>query len=252
MTGKPGVVRALAAGLRAIEAFQAADRRLTLTEVAGRAGVTRAAARRYLHTLCALGYAKHDGKRFFLMPRVLKLGYAFISATPLPNLAQPLLEQVGAQTGEVVALSVLEGAEVVFLARSTPRRALATLTGVGGRLPAFNSASGRVMLAATTDREIERLMRRAGRSRRSTLKTKTAPPEILREIRRARRLGYAVNDEERELGVRSVAVPVLTPKGSVVAAISLSSRSAAMSLKEMTDEAVPLLQHTSRSLGELL
>lgn len=241
-------VQALANGLRAIESFEPADRRLTLSEVAARAGLTRAAARRYLHTLCALGYAEHDGKHFHLTPRVMKLGYAFMSATPLPNLAQPLLEQVGAQTGEVVALAVLDGPDVVVLARSTPRRTIPTLTGIGGRLSAFHSSSGRVLLVAKQDNEIERLLRRAGRPKRLTAKTKTSYQDILREIRRAGRVGYAINNEEMEVGVRSIAVPVLTAKGAAVAAISLSSRSSEMSLAKMVEEALPILQAASRSL----
>lgn len=241
-------VRALANGLRAIESFQSGDRSLTLSEVAVRAGLTRAAARRYLHTLCKLGYAGHDGKHFHLTPRVMRLGYAFMSTTPLPNLAQPLLEWVGARTGEVVALEVLDGPEVVVLAQSAPRRRIRALTGIGGRLPAFHSASGRVLLAAKSEDEIEKLLRRAGRPKRLTAKTRAFPQEILQEIRRARRAGYALNDEETDLGVRSIAVPVLTAKGTVAAAISLSTREDGMSLKRMVDEALPLLQAAGRSL----
>jgi IclR family pca regulon transcriptional regulator len=242
-------VRALANGLRAIESFQSGDRCLTLTDVAVRAGLTRAAARRYLHTLCRLGYARHDGKRFSLTPRVMKLGYAFMSATPLPTLAQPLLEWVGAQTGEVVALGVLDGPEVVVLAQSAPRRTLLALTGIGGRLPAFHSASGRVLLAAKRESEIEKLLRRAGRPKRLTAKTRTSCQDILQEIRRARRDGYALNDEETDLGVHSIAVPVLTAKGAAVAAISLSTRESSMPLERMVEEALPLLQTASRSLA---
>lgn len=241
-------VRALANGLRAIESFQSGDRFLTLSQVAARAGLTRAAARRYLHTLCKLGYAAHDGKHFHLTPRVMKLGYAFMSTTPLPNLAQPLLEWVGARTGEVIALEVLDGPEVVVLAQSAPRRTIRALTGIGGRLPAFHSASGRVLLAARAEGEIEKLLRRAGRPKRLTARTRTAQHDILQEIRRARRDGYALNDEETDLGVRSIAVPVLTSKGAVVAAISLSSREDGMPLKRMVDEGLPLLQSASRSL----
>jgi IclR family transcriptional regulator, pca regulon regulatory protein len=246
------LVQALANGLRSIEAFESADRRLTLSEVATRAGLTRAAARRYLHTLCALGYAAHDGKYFHLTPRVLKLGYAFITAAPLPNLAQPILEQVGAQTGEVVALSVLDGPDVVFLARSTPRLAASAVNGVGGRLSAFHASSGRVLLAAKPDAQIERLLRKAVPFKRLTPKTKTSPQDILREIRRARRTGYAINDEETEVRVRSVAVPVLTARGNVAGSISLSSRTTEMSLKQMLDDAMPLLRSAAASLAGLL
>lgn len=245
-------VRALANGLRAIESFQSAGSRLTLSEVAARAGLTRAAARRYLHTLCTLGYAEHDGKHFHLTPRVMKLGYAFMSAMPLPSLAQPLLEQVGALTGEVVALAVLDGPDVVVLARSTPRRTIPMLTGIGGRFSAFHSASGRVLLVTMRDNEIKKLLKKAGQPKRRTVKTNTSHQDILREIRRAGRMGYAINNEETEVGVRSIAVPVLTAKGATIAAISLSSRSSEMSLAKMVEEALPILQVSSRALTEQL
>jgi IclR family pca regulon transcriptional regulator len=245
-------VRAFADGLRAIEAFESVERRLTLSEVAARAGLTRAAARRYLHTLCALGYGAREGRYFSLTPRVMKLGYAFMSATSLPSLAQPLLEQVGAQTGEVVALAILDGPEVVFLARSTPRKTIPSLTGIGGRLSAFYSSSGRVLLAAERDSKIERLMRELDRPKRLTAKKKASYQDSLREIRRARRVGYAINNEETELGLVSIAVPVLTPRGAAVAAISLSSRASEMSLSRMGGEALSFLQAASRSLTEQL
>lgn len=248
-------VEALASGLRAIEAFETGGRNMTLSEVAKRAGLARATARRYLHTLCALGYAEHDGKYFRLTPRVLKLGYVFISTAPLPKLAQPILEHVGSATGRPAFLGVLDGLDVVFLAvhvtGSTPRPAPA-LVNVGGRLPALSSASGRVLLAARTDAEIERLIRKARAPRRVTLQTKTQAGELLQEIRRVRTAGYATADKEVDLATRSIAVPVVASTGAVVAAMSIVFPSRGAPMQRLVDEWLPVLRSASTSLGSLV
>lgn len=248
-------VAALANGLRAIEAFETGTRNMTLSEVAERASLSRATARRYLHTLCALGYAEHDGKHFRLTPRVLKLGYMFISTAPLPSLAQPILEHVGRLTGRPAFLGVLDGVDVVFLAvyvTSLVPRPAPALVNVGGRLPALASASGRVLLAARTDADIERLIRKAGTPKRVTLRTKTRVDDLLQEIRRVRRAGYATADKEVDLGSRSVAVPVVTTAGSVAAAISISFPSGPEPMQPFVEATLPILRAASTSLGGLL
>ncbi|HEX7053184.1 MAG TPA: IclR family transcriptional regulator C-terminal domain-containing protein [Burkholderiales bacterium] len=248
-------VEALANGLRAIEAFETGGRNMTLSQVAQRAGLSRATARRYLHTLCALGYAEHDGKHFRLTPRVLKLGYTFISTAPLPKLAQPILEHVGAATGRPVFLGVLDGLDVVFLAvhvaGSTPRPAPG-LVNVGGRLPALTSASGRVLLAARTDAEVERLIRKARLPRRVTLKTKTRSDDLLQEIRRVRMAGYATADKEVDLATRSIAVPVVASTGQVAAAITIVCPAAGESMLRLAEQLLPVLRSASTSLGSML
>jgi IclR family pca regulon transcriptional regulator len=253
---RSNTVDALANGLRAIEAFETGARNMTLSEVAERAGLTRATARRYLHTLCALGYAEHDGKHFRLTPRVMKLGYLFISSAPLHHLAQPVLEQITAATGRSAFLGVLDGLDVVFLAvylaGGAPRPA-PYLVGVGGRLPALSSAGGRVLLAAKSDGEVERLVRKAAPPKRVTLKTKTRPEEVLREIRRARTRGYATADKEVDVATRSIAVPVVTSAGAVAAAISISFPAAASpSMQELVERYLPALSGAATTLGGML
>lgn len=248
-------VDALANGLRAIEAFETGGRNMTLSDVAARAGLTRATARRYLHTLCALGYAEHEGRYFRLTPRVLKLGYVFISTAPLPKLAQPILEHVSTTTGRPAFLGVLDGLDVVFLAvhvaGSTPRPAPA-LVNVGGRLPALSSASGRVLLAARTDAEIEKLIRKARPPRRVTLKTKTRADDLLYEIRRARTSGYATADKEVDLATRSIAVPVVASTGAVVAAITIAFPSNGAPMPQLVELSLPVLRAAGASLGSML
>ena len=243
-------VAALANGLRAIEAFDASSNRLRLTDVARRSGLTRATARRYLHTLCALGFTEFDGKWFRLTPRVLNLGYSFISQTPLPKLAAPILEDLRQRTDETASLSVLDAADVVVLAFSTFPRATNCVT-VGSRLPAFNSSPGRVLLAAKPDAEVERMLAKFRPPRRVTPKAKIRPADILRAIQRARMDGYAVNDEEMEIGVSSVAVPVLAPSGAVIAAMTLglsNSRSRPKAIREF----LPLLRTASEELAGMV
>lgn len=252
---RSNMVEALASGLRAIEAFETGGRNMTLSEVAERAGLTRATARRYLHTLCALGYAEHDGKFFRLTPRVLKLGYTFISTAPLPKLAQPILEHIGSTTGRPAFLGVLDGLDVVFLAMHvvgpTPRPAPA-IVNVGGRLPALTSASGRVLLAARTDREIEKLIRKARVPRRVTLKTKTRADELLQEIRRARTSGYATAEREVDLATRSIAVPVVTSTGTVAAAVTVVFSSHGEPMAQLLEQTLPILRTAASALGGLL
>lgn len=243
---------ALQNGLRAMEAFDAAHPALSLSEVARRAGLTRAAARRYLHTLAALGYAETTGKHFRLGPRVLRLGYSYLATNALPGLAQPLLERVGEKLEEVASLAVLDGSDVVFLARSAPRRIVSTVIAVGTRFPALGAATGRVLLADRTDEVIRGLLQRAEPLRKRTPKTKVEPDELLAEIARARAQGYAMNDEELELGLRSIAVPVRNHGGAAVAAISVSAQAVRMTPRQIIEVALPLIRGAAADLQALL
>lgn len=245
-------VVALQNGLRAMETFDAAHPTLSLSDVARRAGLTRAAARRYLHTLASLGYAETNGKHFRLGPRVLRLGYTYLSANALPGLAQPLLERVGEQLEEVASLAVLDGSDVVFLARSAPRRIVSTVIAVGTRFPALGAATGRVLLADKHDDVLRNLLQRAEPLRKRTPKTKVEPGDVLAEIVRARTQGYALNDEELELGLRSIAVPVRNRSGAAVAAISVSVQSVRMTPQQIIEGALPLIRQAASDLQALL
>jgi len=244
-------VGALEKGLAVIEAFDASEPRLTLSEVAHKTGLTRAAARRYLLTLARLRYAESDGRLFSLTPRVLRLGYAYLSASPLPKLAQPVLESIGEKTQEVASISILDGNEIVFVARSAKRRIMSASNDVGTRRPAYCTSMGRVLLASRPDAEVERLLR-ISRPRKFTPKTKTGHRELLREIGKVRAQGYALNDEELEIGLRTIAVPVLGSRGEVSLAMSVSLHSARMSAAQMAQKILPLLQSASKTLSAIL
>src|SRR5258707_1291831 len=170
-------VAALANGLRAIEAFAASRQRMTVADVAKHSRLTRAATRRYLLTLVANGYADFDGKRFQLTSRVLRLGHAYISSVPLPQIAQPIVEELGHRTDESIALSVLEGNESLTIATSAPRRILGIFTRVGTHLPALSTSTGRVLLAGKSDDAIRDILQSA-RIEKLTPKTKASPDQI--------------------------------------------------------------------------
>lgn len=244
-------VAALEKGLAVVEAFEPANPRLSLSELARKTGLTRAAARRYLLTLAKLNYADYDGKRFSLTPRVLRLGYAFLSTSPLPKLAQPVLEAIGEKTQEVASVAILDGTEILFLARSQVRRIVSASTSVGTRLPAYCTAMGRVLLASRPDSEVERFLR-CIKPVKLTSKTKTGLRELLEEIRGARAKGYAINDEELEIGLRAIAVPVVNARGQTTLAMSVSLQATRMPPDRMVKELLPVLAAGSRTLSTML
>jgi len=239
------------AGLRVIEAFSSTRQLMTLTDVAKQTGLTRAATRRYLLTLTDAGYAAFDGKRFQLTSRVLRLGHAYISSVPLPQIAQPIVEELGHKTDESVALSMLEGSESLTIATSSPRRIVGIFTRVGTHLPALSTATGRVLLAGKTDDAIAAFLQSAP-IQKLTSKTKTSIDEIWEEIRRIRQLGYALNDEEIELGLRVIAVPVRDSMGGVIASMCVSTYSSRYEVDQLTQKFLQLLLNASERLGHLI
>jgi len=244
-------VAALQKGLGIIECFSASHPRLTLSDASRRAGLTRAAARRYLLTLTRLGYAEFDGKFFSLGPRVLRLGYAFLSTASIPRLAQPVLEALGDETREAASLSVLDGADILFIAHSAKRRLLSAMASVGTRLPAWCTSMGRVLLAGMDDGALDRWLKGV-RLRKLTPKTVTDAHELMEQLLRARADGYAINDEELELGLRSIAVPVRNSRGEVVLALGISLQAARMTPVTMKQRLLPALQSGSAALSAML
>lgn len=238
----------LAKGLAILECFGEGTRCLTLAEAARRTGLSRAAARRCLLTLLELGYVTHDGRSFAPQPRMLRLGYAFLSATPLPRLAQPVLETIQEAAGEAISLAILDGTETVFVARAAPHRMVSVGPGIGSRLPAWCSAAGRVLLAGLSDAAI--VSRLSGVNFQPlTRRTATAPEEVRARINLAGEAGYAVCEEELELGLLSLAVPVRDLTGTVVAAMSASTQPSRRSVDDARRDLLPLLLNGARRLS---
>lgn len=245
-------VAAMEKSLLLIEAFEAEQPRLTVADAARKTSLTRAAARRYLLTLVALKYADTDGKHFWLTPRVLRLGYAFLSTTPLTKLAQPSLDRVGEKLKMVTSLATLDDRDVVFVARSAAiRRVISASSDVGSRLPAYCTAAGRVMLAQRDD-EALRAFFTAGKRRKLTSYTKTRLDELMAEIAAIRTAGYAVSDEELEIGLRSIAVPVRSSRGEMDLSIVVSLLTTHMSVDDMIRSILPELLASKQALEVML
>lgn len=230
----------LAKGLRLIEAFDAAHTRLTVSEAARLTGISPAAARRCLLTLQRLGYVQSDGKWFWLGHGALRVAYAYSASTRLPRLLQPVLDGLSERTRESATLSVLDGNQVVIAARSTARQTMRVGLGLGSRLPLYCSAAGRVLLAALPHHQWESLVR-CEPMMPLTTKTVTTLAGLRRVLARCRDEGYASCDEEIELGVRSIAIPMFNQAGETVAAMSISTHSERMTTSEMVRVYLPTM-----------
>jgi len=238
-------------GLSIIEAFGQVRGPATLTQLATITGHTKASARRCLITLCKLGYASQSGRYFQLAPRALRLGQAFVASDALTRLAQPILEMTAERTRESASMAVLDGQDAVFVARATHRSSLSSGLGIGSRLPAYASATGRVLLSglprARTEFILNRMMRPA-----LTPRTRTTLAEVLHQVQQAQAHGYAICDEELEIGLRSIAVPVRNAQGDLLAAMSLSVATSRMTRSELIDDLLPELESARRTLASIL
>lgn len=233
-------VQSLDRGLAVIRAFGPDHDRLTLSEVARETGLTRAAARRFLLTLVTLGYVRTNGKEFSLGPRVLELGYSYLSSMTLPDVATPHVEALVAQVQESSSISVLDGQDVVDIVRVPAKRIMTVSVPVGTRFRAHASSKGRVLLAHLSPADLETFLAEA-RLERLTDRTVTDPQELRDLLDDIRKKGYALVDQEVEEGVRSVAVPLRDAGGTVIAAMNVSSYATRVSVGAARQEVLPLL-----------
>ena len=210
----------LAKGLAVIETFTAERPRQSISEAAAASGLDRATARRCLLTLAREGYADYDGKFFTLTPRVLRLGTACLATMPLPQIAQPFLDKLSDALGESSSVSILDGAEIVYVARAAQRKVMSIGLMPGSRLPAFCTSMGRILLAALPAAEARAILG-TGLLPARTERGLTDPEAVMAELARVRAQGYAVIDQEVEMGLRSIAVPLLNARGKAVAALNL-------------------------------
>lgn len=248
--GTPGpgdqFVQSLARGLEVIVAFDADHPEMTLAQVAQRTGYSRATARRFLHTLVELGYMRTDGKSFALTPQVLGLGTAYLSGLGLPQIAQPHLEALSAQVGESTSVAVLDGTDIVYVARVATRRIMSVGIAVGTRFPAYATSMGRVLLAALDDAALDAVLERTD-LRPLTPRTIHEPAELRRELERVRAQGWALVDQELERGLTSMAAPILDGRGAAVAALNVSA--ATMDDTPQIDRARDPLLESARAIG---
>lgn len=233
-----GFVQSLERGLAVLRCFDATHPAMTLSLVAQRTGLTRAAARRFLLSLEALGYVKLDERLFSLTPRVLELGYAYLSTLPLRDIAQPHLDSLTATVHESSSLAVLDRDDVVYVARAAASRITAVTISVGTRLPAYATSLGRVLLAGLPRPALEEYLRTV-RPRPLTDRTVVSPAQLRRVIDSVRAHGFAVVDQELESGLRSASAPVRDRFGTVTAAVNVSTLASRVSMEVLRHRLVP-------------
>ena len=244
-------VSGFARGLKVIEAFGETTPRLAIADVAKLTGLDRATARRCLLTLAELGYADYDGKFFALTPKILRLGHAYLSATPLPHIVQPFLDRLSEDVNQSASASVLDGTEIVYIARASQRRVMSINLTPGSRLPAYCASMGRVLLATLPEDEARALLGRTP-LKSFTPRTKTDPDMLLEELARVRTQGFAVIDQELELGLCSIAVPLENDRGKVIAALNIGAPAALVPADEMAGRYLEPLKNAARLMRSLL
>lgn len=250
---RPGdaYVQSFARGLSVIRSFSAFAPAQTLTEVAERTGLTRAGARRILLTLQTLGYVEAEGRQFRLTPRILDLGFAYLSSLPLWQRAEPAMQAVVAQVHESCSAAVLDGADIVYVLRVPTHKIMSINLGVGSRLPAYCTSMGRVLLADLPPAERER--RLAARPLRAlTPRTLTDPQALAAAIDRVQREGFCLVDQELEDGLVSMAVPVRDRSGRAVAALNVSGQASGSAPMVQREQWLPALRAAAAEIGRLL
>jgi IclR family pca regulon transcriptional regulator len=250
---RPGdaYVQSFARGLAVIRSFNAAAPRQTLTEVAGRTGLTRAGARRILLTLQSLGYVDSDGKRFALTPRILDLGFAYLSSMPMWNVAEPVMEALVEEVKESCSAAVLEGTDIMYVLRVSTRKIMRNSLGVGSRLPAYCTSMGRMLLAGLADAQVLALLQSAPPEAR-TRHTLTDPQAVLAKVQQARRQGWCLVNQELEEGLVSMAAPVVDRAGRTIAAINISGQANRTSARQMQEQMLAPLREAAQEISRRL
>ncbi|EPJ48416.1 MAG: hypothetical protein OFPI_29700 [Osedax symbiont Rs2] len=244
-------VTSLARGLSVIKAFDSDNSQLTLTQVATRTELNRATARRFLFTLNALGYVHSDGKLFRLTPKVLDLGYSYLASQPIVDVVLPFIERVSKETAESCSVSVLDGTDVVYIARFLTHHIMSVTLNVGTRLPAYVTSMGRVLLANKAAAEIDEILADS-QLKQLTEHTIVNPDQIKSELEKTRSMGYCIVNQELELGLRSISVPICNQRGQVVAAINVGTQSARVEEAELIERILPSLQRAAMDIQHVL
>lgn len=250
-SGNPDFMLSLARGLRVIESFEGYQEGRSIAEISKSIGLSRASIRRILLTLEALGYVERSRQVYRLKTPVLRLGFSYLSSSSVVEAARPILERITEQLHESSSMSMLDGGQVVYVARSAASRVLAAGLSVGSRLPAYCTSMGRVLLAALPDSELTAYLQDL-KPRTYTPKTITRIPQLRKIILSVRKDGYAIVDEELEAGLRSIAVPVFTRSNRVVAAINVGTHISRVDRSALLKRCLPALQDGARTLRSIL
>lgn len=251
-TGDPNFMTSLARGLIVIQAFSQATPQMTISQLSVKTGLSRAAVRRCLYTLTKLGFAgAEDGSRYSLRPRLLTLSQTYTTSNSLSSAAQPILERMSATLRESFSVATLDGDDIVYIARTAGTRVMAVDLHIGSRLPAYCTSMGRVLLAYLPPEELEAYLARAVLTPHTT-RTITSVEKLRLALRNVRRNGYALVDQELEVGLRSLAVPVYGPSGRVAATVNLSGNAPRMPVYDMQTRFLPYLRNAAIELGAFL
>jgi IclR family pca regulon transcriptional regulator len=241
-------VQSLERGLKILGIFNAEDPQMTLSEIATKTGLSRAATRRFLLTFEQLGYIEMDGREFRLTIKVLDFGYSYLSSLSLPEIAQPHLERLTKILHESASASVLDGHDIVYIARVPIRKIMSIRIGIGTRIPAHFTSMGRVILADKSASELKAYF--------STLElekftdfTIGSKAQLLEEITKVRKQGWSIVDQELEIGLRSIAVPITSQAGRVVAAINVSTTTQSQTIDSMKKKMLPIVQGIAREIS---
>ena len=245
------LIEGLGKGLRVIECFDDDYVRITPAETAALANVSRTAARRYLLSLVHFGYAASDGKRFWLLPRVLRLGQGFLDSARLPRLVQPFIQRVSMQSGETVNVSVLDGHEIVYVARSNSPRLVTIGFHAGARAPAHGVAPGPAILSTFDDETLERWLA-AHEFAAFTPQGVTNAERFRETVLAARACGYGVAEQQLDAGLRGIALPLVNRKGECVGAVGMTLPRLPETADEMVTRLLPALQEAARALRPIL
>ncbi|CAN5528436.1 IclR family transcriptional regulator C-terminal domain-containing protein [soil metagenome] len=250
--GDPNFMTSLARGLIVIQAFSQQSPQMTISQLSIRTGLSRAAVRRCLYTLSKLGFAgAEDGSRYSLRPRMLTLSHTYTASNTLSTAAQPILERMSAAHRESFSVATLDGDDIVYVARTTVTRVMAVDLHIGSRLPAYCTSMGRVLLAYLPSEQLEQYLARVVITPLTT-RTVNTVDKLRLALRNVRRNGYALVDQELEVGLRSLAVPVYAPSGRVVATVNLSGNAPRLSVLEMQSRFLTPLRNAANELGVYL
>lgn len=250
--GDPNFMTTLARGLEVIQAFTPQRRLMSISQISQKTGIPRAAVRRCLYTLNKLGFVyAQDGKNFELRPRILTLGHPYLASTPLAKATQPVLKHLSQMLNESCSIATLDGDDILYIARASSARIMSIDLDVGSRLPAFATSMGRVLLANLPLEAQDNYLKRVSLIR-YTQYTIFNINELKEELQRIRQQGYAINDQELEIGLRSIAVPLQATDGKVGAALNVGVQAGLVSINELTERVLPVLRNGAQELSLLL
>lgn len=250
--GDPNFMASLARGLSVIAAFSQHPQSQTIAQLSQKTGIPRAAVRRCLYTLAKLGYVVGNDRHFALQPKILTLGHAYLSSTPLVVAAQPFLDRVNDKVHESCSIAILQDDEILYVARSRKTTRIMSIDlKPGSRLPTYCSSMGRVLLANLPPQDLKAYLMRV-KLKAHTERTITSKEKLLQALETVRRNGYAVIDQELEVGLRSIAVPIKDAHGNVVSAMNVGTHASRLTIRDLETQVLPHLRAAAAELGRLL